>query len=361
MFTATRPVRTNDALPGSAQRVTDLGMDMDRLPFENPAYDSELARLVERHGLPLVVLDIRRAARQYRALRAAFAEVDVHYDVSALAHPALIAAMDADGGYFEVAHDGALAALTEASADLTRVLHATSVTHPHEVLAAYNAGVRRFVVDGPADVEKFVGYPADLCLILRLRPAAGQRAHVLPRGIRSGDALRIVRFAASLGVRISGFSLNLSDDAAPQHYVAEIAAAVGLMADIEAATGIRFDTLDLGGAFPGAAGRRDAGRAELAKAITAIVSPATSHVSVTASASRAVTAGCITIVAGTVERDADPLLASDCIDDGANVAIVGADESLPFAIAPLFRAFAQPRHRTVRPGRRGLQTGSSAG
>jgi ornithine decarboxylase len=359
MFTATRPSRTSDAIPESAPPVADV--DMDRLPFENLPIDPELARLVERHGLPLVVLDIGRAARQYRAVREAFATVDVHYDVSALAHPALIAAIDADGGYFEVAHDGALAALTAAGADLSRALHATAVTHPHALLAAYNAGVRRFIVDGPADVEKFVGYPADLRLIVRLRPASGQRAHVLPRGIRTEDAPRIVRFAASLGVRISGFSLNVPDDAAPQHYVAGIARTIGMMADIEAATGIRFDTLDLGDAFPGRAGRRAADRAELAKAIRAIVSPATSRVSVTASASRAVTAGCITIVAGTVDRDADPLVASDCIDQGANVAIVGADEPASFALAPFFRAFTQPGHRTLRTGRRGPQTGSSAG
>jgi ornithine decarboxylase len=305
MFTATRTGRTSGVVP-DAPPVLEVDMD----------------RLVERHGLPLVVLDIGRAARQYRAVRSAFPTVDVHYDVSALSHPALITAIAADGGSFAISHDGALEALTN-SVDLSRVLHATPVVHPHEVLAAYNAGVRRFIVDGPADVEKFVGYPADLCLLVRLRPDNPVRAHAMPRGIRSTDAVRVVRFASSLGIRIAGFSLSLPRDASPQCYVSHLASVAGLMADVEAATGLRFDTIDLGDTFPGTAAVQTDERAELHRAIQAILAPTTSRMSVTASASRAVTAGCITVVAGTIERDVDPLVASDCIDDGAGVAVIG--------------------------------------
>ncbi|MFF1574775.1 hypothetical protein ACFVWR_18700 [Leifsonia sp. NPDC058292] len=352
MFTAARPGRTSGAVP-DAPPVPEVGMD----------------RLVERHGLPLVVLDIGRAARQYRALRSAFPSVDVHYDVSALSHPALVSAITADGGSFVVSHDGALEAITRARIDLARVLHATAVVHPHEVLAAYNAGVRRFIVDGTADVEKFVGYPDDLRLLLRLRsddPARG--AHALPRGIRPLDALRTVRFAASLGVRVSGFSLNVPPEATPQLYVARIARVVALMADIEAVVGCRFDSIDLGDAFPGTAAVSVADRAELAKAIRAILAPATSRLSVTASASRAVTADCITVIAGTIERDVDPLLASDCMDEGAGVAVIGDDgleagaapgDTRP-SLLPFFRSVAHTGHRILRTGRR-PQTWSSAG
>jgi len=53
MFTATRTGRTNGAIPDAS-----------------PALEVDMDRLVEQHGLPLVVLDIGRAARQYRAIRA---------------------------------------------------------------------------------------------------------------------------------------------------------------------------------------------------------------------------------------------------------------------------------------------------
>ncbi|GAA1439877.1 hypothetical protein [Leifsonia poae] len=358
MFTATRSAPTS-AVPETASRTAEVDMVLASLAPVDP----DLADLVSRHGLPLVILDIARAVRQYRALREAFPTVDVHYDVSALAHPALIEAIAADGGYFEVAHDSALAALTAARADQTRVLHATPATHPHEVLAAYNAGVRRFVVDGPTDIEKFVGYPDDLRLLVRLRPEGTPRgAHALPRGVRAEDALRLVRYSASLGVRIAGFSLSVPDDALTGDYVAQIARCAALMADIETTTGIRFDLLDLGDAFPGRAARRPGERGELARAIRALIAPATSHVAVTASASRAVTTECITVIGGTVERDVDPLVASDCIDDGAEVVVIGADDAdgSP-ARFPFFRSSSVSRHRVLRSGARGARPRSSAG
>ncbi|MFF1634405.1 hypothetical protein [Leifsonia sp. NPDC058248] len=351
MFTTTRPVRTSAAPESAPPRVA---VDMDQ---------PDLAGLVAHHGLPLVVLDIARAARQYRSLCEAFPTVDVHYDVSALAHPALIEAVAADDGFFEVSHDSALAALTAAHADQTRVLHATTVTHPHEVLAAYNAGVRRFVVDGESDVEKFVGYPADLRLLVRLRPAAPAHAHALPRGVRAEDALRLFHDAESLGVRIAGFSSSPAADASASDYVAQLARTVALMADIEAATRTRFDVVDLGDDFPGRAGGTPGERAELARAIRALIAPATSRVAITASAGRAVTTGCITVIGGTVEHDVDPLIASDCIDDGADVAVVGDDDerSGPLFRFPFFRTVGSSRHRVLHGGPLGARARSSAG
>ncbi|WP_223691730.1 hypothetical protein [Leifsonia poae] len=353
MFTATRPARPGRSTPDDAPPTGSVDHSPSRF---DGAGEPDFAGLVERHGVPLVVLDIGRAARQYRAVCAAFPLVEVHYDVSALAHPALIEAIASNSGYFEAAHDGALAALTSGDVDLSRVLHATATANPQALVAAYNAGVRRFVVDSPAEIERFVGFPSDLSLIARLRPEHSPRAaHALPRGIRAGDASHLVRFASTLGIRVAGFSLGVSAEAGAGEYIAGIARTVALMADIESATGCRFDTLDLGEGFPGTAGHRAADAAELARGIRAIVSPATSHVEITASADRAVTGGCITVIGGTVERDVDPLVASDCIDRGAEVAIVGGRR--PAALLPFFRAVTQSGHRILR----GTRTWSSAG
>lgn len=364
MFTATRPARPNGAPPEGAPPAAGANMDV-RVAIESVAVEDglDVDELVARHSLPLVVIDVSRAARQYRALRDAFPSVDVHYDVSALAHPALITAVADSGGSFVAAHDGALAALTASQTDLRRVLHATAETHPHEVLAAYNAGVRRFVVDGPADVEKFASAPHDLDLVVRLQPHTPPRAaHAAPRGVTARDAHRLVRDAAGIGVRIAGFSLNAGPGATCSDYVAAIARTAGVIADVQAATGARFDVLDLGDGFPGRAARRPGERVELARAIRAIIAPGSSRVTITASAGHAVTAGCITIIGGTVERDVDPFTASECIDAGAEVAIlVDGDQPHPLLRSPFFRAVAQSGHRILRSAQRGTSTGSTTG
>lgn len=349
MSTASRTANPAGGRAAGAERA-----DMDR--------DAVLAGLVERHGLPLVVIDLSRAARQYRALSEAFPWVGLHYDVSALAHPALIASIAAQGGAFQVAHEEALPALTRATADLSRVLHATPATHPQETLAAYHAGVRRFVVDGARELEALAPAPEGLNAIVRLRPSLAPRpAHLAVPGLRAEDVPAVVRSATALGVEVAGLSLRLPDRATPDEYAAELAHAMRTLAAVERATGRRLRLLDLGGGFPGRAAARPAERTELARIIRAIAAPATSRLTITASAGRAVTAGCITIVGGTIERDADPATASECIDAGAGVAIL-RDDDRPRVLDRLlfFRAPATASHRVLR-GARGRTAWSSTG
>ncbi|KQR53883.1 hypothetical protein ASF88_03270 [Leifsonia sp. Leaf336] len=301
------------------------------------------------HDLPLVVIDLERARRQYRALREDFPWVDVHYDVSALAHPALLAAIaDADGG-FEVTHDQALPALLLAGSAGHHVLHATPVAHPHEARAAYDAGVRRFVIDGTRALEVFAGAPDDLRVVLKLQPALAPRpAHRAARGMTPAGIVAAARAARGLGVHVAGLSLTLPQDSSPAEYVSEIVRAIGVAADVEAATGQRLRLLDLGDGFPGRADGRASERAELARAIRGIIAPATSRIVVTASAGRAVTTGCLTILAGDVRSDVDPAVASACIDAGAEVVVLDDQNSSLLRRLPLLRNRGSSEHRVLR-------------
>lgn len=305
--------------------------------------------------LPLVVLDLDRARRRYTALREAFPWVDVLYDVSALAHPRLLAALaDADGG-FAVTHDQALPALLAAGVGGRRILHATPVAHPHESRAAYDAGVRHFVVDGSRAVEGFAGAPGDLRVLLRLRPRLAPRpAHRALCGMTPEEAVSAAVAARGLGVRISGLSLTLPEDGSPAEYVAEIVRSVGVAADIEAAAGVRPRILDLGCGFPGRSGDRPAERAELARAIRGIVAPATSGVTVTAAAGHAVTAGCVAVVTDQARSDVDLATAGELIDAGAEVVVIDTGSSPHrFPLLRLPRAGGGSEHRIVRRAARG--------
>jgi diaminopimelate decarboxylase len=301
------------------------------------------------HDLPLVIIDLERARRHYRALRDDFPWVDVHYDVSALAHPALLAAIADAGGGFEVTHDQALPALLLAGSAGHHVLHATPVAHPHEVRAAYDAGVRRFVVDGARALEVFAGAPDDLQVVLKLQPALAPRpAHRAAGGMSSTSIVAAARAAHGLGMHVAGLSLTLPDESSPAEYVSEIVRAIGVAADVDATTGQRLRLLDLGDGFPGRADARPQERAELARAIRGIVAPATSRVDVTASAGHAVTAGCLTVVAGAVRRDVEPAVASACIDAGAEVVVLDAQNSSLLKRLPLLRSRGASEHRVLR-------------
>lgn len=227
-------------------------------------------------GVPTASDASRTAAVQYAALLDAFPCVQLHADLGESPAPAAVRAIGRMGGRFFVAGATALRALLAAGADAARVIDATPFTGPAAFRAVYERGVRRYLVGSVTRLAAFAGAPHDALVVLRVGGGAAADDGIAPR-----DALRALRNASTAGIDIAGLSLGVTAAASPCDYVAALAEAIGIMADARAATGRRFALLDLGSTFPGRAAD-PAERAELARAIRALVSPATSGIVVTA-------------------------------------------------------------------------------
>jgi diaminopimelate decarboxylase len=258
---------------------------------------------------PVVVIDLDRAVRRFRDLREALPWVDARYEVTALAHPRLLATLAADGAGFTVASDAALDALRHVDADPRRVLHAVPGARWRDRRRAWDAGVRLFAVDDLHALDAFVGAPPGTAVLLRIPPETAASA---------------ARRAQGLGIRVAGLSLRLPAGAPAATVAAELRRASAAHRAIAAATGRRPGMLDLGEILASRASVRPADVAELARSVRSLVAPATFGTVVTASLGRAVVADCITIVSGSDERYADPATASGYIDAGAEVVIVRA-------------------------------------
>ena len=256
---------------------------------------------------PVVVIDLARVAERFRELRALLPWMDVRFDVSALAHPALLTALAADGAGFVVSHDSGLPVLQRSVQDVRGVLHATPGARWPRRRAAWEAGVRRFVVDEACDLDEFATAPAGTAVLLRLRP---------------DDAVEAARYARALGVRIAGLSLRLPRAAGDDQLLDAVQAAVVASGRIAGILGERIELLDLGEALSGPMAGPSAHVAALGRSIRGIVAPATSRMVVIASAGRSVTADAITIVSGAAERYADAAIASEYIDAGAEVLVL---------------------------------------
>lgn len=336
----TRAADPTGAAPSAAGALAGAATTVDRLPFV-------VGSTVGAQELPLVVIDLLRAARRFRALREAFPWVDVRYDVSALAHPALLETMAAEGAGFTVTHPAALPALGRAHVDPRRVLHASPGVRSTERRAAWEAGVRTFVVDDALQLDAFVAAPAGTTVLLRIDP---------------DSAMPVVQRAETLGVPVGGLSLRIPPDAPAAGLATELQRAVRANARIAAETGSHCELLDLGSAFLGAAAARPATWPALARTIRSLVAPATSRTTVLATAGSELVSDCISVVTGGAERYADPESASALIDAGAEVLVLresAADRRLPRL--PLFRAptgrdpLPRPaetaRHRVLSPAR----------
>ncbi|MFP3466211.1 hypothetical protein [Leifsonia sp. SIMBA_070] len=293
MSIATRTARPNGATP---MRVTTGAVAMD-----NPAQ-------------PVVVIDLARVARRFHELRTALPWMEVRYDVCALAHPALLTMIAADGAGFVITRDSALGALQRSGAQLSRVIHADPWARRQERRAAWEAGVRRFVIEDARDVDDFAAAPDGAVVLLRLEPDA---------------AVEAARWAARIGVDIAGLSLRLPDSAGASDLLDAVEAAMRTRALIGETVGSRPSLLDLGDAVCDLPGGRPDQVAALGRSIRSLAAPATSRMTVLASTGRAVAADALTVVTGTTERYVDPATASDHIDAGAEVVVLRARRRLP--------------------------------
>ena len=121
--------------------------------------------LVAEHGTPLLILDPAKVTRQCELFARHLPGVQIRYAVKAAPHPAVLDAVAAAGGGFDVATSAEVDLVESLGLGMDRCLH----THPIKKIAdiehAYRAGVRTFVVDNPVEAQKFAGMPADIGIL----------------------------------------------------------------------------------------------------------------------------------------------------------------------------------------------------
>ena len=263
---------------------------------------------------PIVVIDLARVADRFRELRGLLPWMDVRFDVSALAHPALLTALASDGAAFVVSHDAGLPVLQRCAPEAFDILHATPGSRWPRRRAAWESGVRRFVVDDARDLDEFAKAPSGTAVLLRLHP---------------DDAVDAAKHAQSVGVRVAGLSLRVSRTAGDDQLLDAVQSAVVTSGRVAGILGERLELLDLGEALSGPMAGPSTHIAALGRSIRGLVAPATSRMNVIASAGRSVTTDAITIVSGTAERYADAATASEYIDAGAEVLVLRRRRRIP--------------------------------
>jgi ornithine decarboxylase len=278
---------------------------------------SELATLVASdgvraalalHGTPLLVLDTDGVRRQYRRLRAALPGVRFHYAVKALSHDDVVRALADEGCGFDIATRAELDLVARHGVGAERVIHTHPVKKPADIAAALAAGVRTFVVDNEAELDKFAGAPRDTRILIRLSYRSPQAKSDLSSkfGVGPFEAGRLVAKARDAGLRVAGFSFHVGsqlDD--PQRFADATADTLTLMEHLEHEFRIRFDTLDIGGGFPVAYDTAVTPLEEIAAAIRPILETRARHLRVIAEPGRFLVAeamALLTSVVGVAER-----------------------------------------------------------
>jgi ornithine decarboxylase len=268
-----------------------------------------LTALAERHGTPLLVLQPHLVARRYRQLTAALPGFGMHYAVKAAPHPIVLSTIAICGGGFDVATSAEIALLQQLGLPMDRCIHTNPIKKPVDIDVAYAAGIRTFVVENPCEVQKFVGMPADIELMVRLafRNPAAKSDLSSKFGVEPADAELLVKHVVASGVQFAGFSFHIgSQSASAQAFGTALRGTLDLVAHIADSLGVRARVIDIGGGFPVTYREQMPTIDGIADVIDDALGSARDDFTLLAEPGRYLAADCMTLltsVVGTAERD----------------------------------------------------------
>ncbi|MDP9083770.1 MAG: type III PLP-dependent enzyme [Pseudomonadota bacterium] len=221
-------------------------------PAQDPFARKSIERLVERYGSPLFIIDAERVRQQYRRLAAALPGVDLHYALKPLPHSSVINTLSAEGAFFDLATNGEVELVRRLKVPADRCIHTHPIKRDSDIRTALAYGVKRFVIDNPDELRKFVKYRTRSSVLIRVSFRSPEARCDLSRKFGSEpDAVReLLRLAAELRVKVDGLSFHVGSQASgPAMFVEAIARCAQLL-QVAEQMGHTLGILDIGGGFP---------------------------------------------------------------------------------------------------------------
>lgn len=215
--------------------------------------EAAIRSLAARFGSPLLILDCEQVRRQYRALKAALPNVDLHYALKPLPHAAVVACLRDEGAFFDLATTGEVELVKTAGIAPERCIHTHPIKRDSDIRDALRFGVTTFVADNPDEVRKFARYRKKAELLIRVSFRSPNAVVDLSKkfGCEPGAVIGLLELARSLGVRVKGLSFHVGSQATePTKYVEAINACNNLIAEALLAGLPALEILDIGGGFP---------------------------------------------------------------------------------------------------------------
>ncbi|TKB45609.1 type III PLP-dependent enzyme [Thalassotalea mangrovi] len=209
--------------------------------------------LVQQFGSPLLVLDCDIVRTQYHALQQALPNVDLHYALKPLPHPAVVSTLLAEGAYFDLATNGEVDLVASVGVPADRTIQTHPIKRDSDIRHALTYGCNVFVVDNVNELEKFEPYKGQVELLVRVSfPNADVLADLSKKfGCRPEHALALIERAFALGIRIKGLSFHVgSQTKSGEKYATAIRRCQAIMNQVITAGLPPLSTLDIGGGFP---------------------------------------------------------------------------------------------------------------
>jgi ornithine decarboxylase len=258
-----------------------------------------LKKIISSHGSPLLVLDLERVKTQYQVLQKALPMVDHHFAIKALRQPEVIATIAKCGGFFDIMTKDDADMVAAQHIDPKHCTHTNPIKPPRDIAYAHKMGITTFVVDNPAEVDKFIPYAGQIKLLIRLSFPNPQAKSDLSFkfGVPPEEAEDLVAYTLRKGLKVAGFAMHVGSQIhAAQAYSTAITKVTELIAKVEHDHAIALEILDIGGGFPVNYLEPSPSLQEIADVITPLITPLTKRMRIISEPGRFIVAPAMTLL-----------------------------------------------------------------
>ena len=208
-----------------------------------------IRRFLDEHAppTPCLVIDPSVVTERARELATGFPQSRLRYAVKANPEPAVLRAVLAAGGGFDVASPAEIDACLAAGARPESLSYGNTIKKPGDIAYAFSLGVREFTTDAGSDIEHLAEHAPGASVSVRTLVDGPASATPFGRkfGCATSDAAGLLRRAAELGLDAAGVAFHVgSQQPEPAAWDHGIAAAAKVSAEVG---GLR--RLNIGGGF----------------------------------------------------------------------------------------------------------------
>ncbi|WP_432584779.1 diaminopimelate decarboxylase [Streptomyces sp. HD1123-B1] len=221
-----------------------------------------LARVADRFGTPVYVLDEAEVRDRCRTYRDTFPEAEVLYAAKAFLCRAMIHWMDEEGLGIDVCSAGELELAVTTGFPPERIVLHGNAKSPQDLETALRLRVGRIVIDSPSEIARLaaaVGPDGHQKVMVRVVPGISAGGHEKIRtgtedqkfGLSISDGYAqhaIARILKQPQLELTGLHCHLgSQITSVKPYLAAVRRVIGLMARLHEQHGLVLPELDLGG------------------------------------------------------------------------------------------------------------------
>lgn len=205
---------------------------------------------------PSLILSPHRAVDNFKAIQRAFPGANVGYAMKSNPHPSLLSALArVDGAWFEVASKAEIQALLDIGVTGERIFFSNPVKQPAHIEFAVRHGIKLFVFDSEAEVEKLAQHNnPDDPLEVYVRMTVSHEGALWPLthkfGVQPRRAVDLLRLAKARGLKPVGLAFHVGSQCTRPDTWADALREIAPVWRMAAEEGIHLDMIDLGGGFP---------------------------------------------------------------------------------------------------------------